>query len=110
MGNAYNSESGVFTCPYDGLYAFYVSFYPAATQQFEGFIRHDAISGFDAIPLYAEVSNIGQNVAGRQSSNYQLIVCAPGDTVRVEVVGSDQMLFAGYPFSSFSGYMLQEFF
>ena len=110
VGGAYDSSTGVFTCPNTGLYAFYVSVYTAATQQFQGLLLHDAVSGNDVTPLHVNVDMQNRNIAGRQSSNLQTIVCAAGDTVHVEVEGSGQILFAGYPFPTFSGYILQEFF
>ena len=109
-GSAYDPTTGVFTCPATGVYAFYMSLYTSSQDAFHGSLVHTGGGGTAAAAVNAFVDNSGSIYAGNQASNMLLVRCSAGDTVHVEAEQlSQQELFVGYPFVSFSGHFVGSF-
>ncbi|XP_038065208.1 otolin-1-like [Patiria miniata] len=100
IGDAYDSETGVFTCLTAGVYFFSVTIMgftsgPRPKAQLE--INGQRI-------FYVRDSHSGYN---HQSSNSAVLVMASGDTVRITNQSSSGTSVRGYSYSSFSGFLIK---
>ena len=96
FGAYYNPASGLFTCPYDGIYMFF------------GNIRSDHTNVFSGI--YKEATHLGRlystDVASR--SNLAITGCARGERVWIRQDDNDDIVQNGLA-TTFSGLLLHRY-
>ena len=106
IGNAYDTNTGVFTCVRAGTYMFSMSIVSEQHHHIEAaIVKNNNISILNAI------SDSNARGAGNQGGGMAIVHMTPGDTVCVKVVwiasGSVGDV-CGHGLSSFSGYLLRE--
>ncbi|XP_025114338.1 complement C1q tumor necrosis factor-related protein 4-like [Pomacea canaliculata] len=99
IGNAYDSRSGLFTSPYDGVYVFFLT---AMSENSHGVIQLALRKGDTEL---AVTWGDGQNDPNDQETAHVLVPLKAGDRVWVSHKDGDTELYGG-PWSTFSGWLV----
>ncbi|XP_038047582.1 collagen alpha-1(X) chain-like [Patiria miniata] len=100
IGDGYDSQSGVFTCPVAGAY--FVSVNLMSLGDDSGVYHHLKLNGQTVITLHDNQARFHH-----QSSNSAIIILATGDRVWLEAGASGRGVYGdGRHFSSFSGFLI----
>lgn len=100
LGDAYSPQTGIFTCPVNGVYQFYVSILSQPTKRIE---TNLAVNGVGRLLLY---SSADANHHGSLGSGTIILELKEGDKVQVKL----SRRFGNYIhccWSTFSGHLLR---
>ena len=100
IGNHYNPSNSTFTCPINGVYAFF----SALASQVGYYMGADIMHNSDDLTTIA-----GDEAGLIQGSNFAVILCNQGDTVFIQAEFSDDHRLFGddqRKYSTFSGFLL----